>query len=106
MLIDIAKDFYKRPAGRVKSEGSYTGEHFREELLSKKMEEAISKKEVLVVDFSGVTMMGSSFLDESFGGLIRVNKLKAKDVLQYLRIKHTRPSLEDTIFKYIKKAEA
>jgi anti-anti-sigma regulatory factor len=104
MKIDVAKDFNKRPAGRTENEGKFTGEHFRKKLLTSMMQLAISNKETLIVDFSGTTMMGSSFLEESFGGLIRIDKLAKNDVIKYLKIVHTRPTLSETIIKYINNA--
>jgi len=106
MYINIAKEFYKRPAGREKNEGNYTGQHFREQILTRKMKEAVNQHEILIVDFEGTTMMGSSFLEESFGGLVRVDKLKSSDILKFLKIENTRESLKATIIKYIKKASA
>jgi hypothetical protein len=105
MIINVANEFYKRPAGRVKDEGSYTGEHFREKFLTAMMKEAIDKKEQLIIDFTGTTMAGSSFLEESFGGLIRKDGCSKKDVLKYLEIRYHRPILKDRIIAYIKDAK-
>jgi hypothetical protein len=73
MIINIAKDFYPRPAGRYSADGEYTGQAFRENLLKPKLKAIQSSTDAqhLIIDFSDVTMAGSSFLEEAFGGLVR-----------------------------------
>ena len=81
MIINIATDFYPRPAGRFSADGEYTGETFRDKVLTPKLEELQSASNGhLIIDFTGVTMAGSSFLEEAFGGLVRKGKF-SKDFL-------------------------
>jgi hypothetical protein len=66
--ISIANDFTKFPAGRFKDDGPYSGELFRERFLAP----ALSTDEQLVIDLDGARGYGSSFLEEAFGGLVRL----------------------------------
>lgn len=71
LKIVIAKDFSDTVGGRYRVEGDYSGEQFREELLKQKLEEALSSGQTLLIDFDGGYGYPTSFLEESFGGLIR-----------------------------------
>lgn len=104
MELNVATEFYKRPLGRNRSQGTYTGEAFREDVLVKKLRE-LAPNEKLFIDFTGVTMNGSSFLEEAFGGLVRECKfsksfLKNTLVFNFPR----RPSLESKVWSYINDA--
>ena len=105
MKISVSEDFYRRPAGRYRDQGTYTGEAFREDILIRKIKK-LKNNEKLEVDFTGVSMNGSSFLEEAFGGLVRnhnIDYLKLKDflILSFPR----RPSLEEKVWKYIEDAD-
>lgn len=104
MELNVATEFYKRPLGRDRSQGTYTGEAFREDILVKKIS-SLLPNEKLLIDFTGVTMNGSSFLEEAFGGLVRKcgfdkNYLKSILVFNFPR----RPSLESKVWSYINDA--
>lgn len=88
--IIIAENFSKFPAGRYKSDGKYTGEHFRDDCLIPELQ--ASKKLTIYLD--GVAGYGSSFLEEVFGGLVRKN-IFSKDELDKKIILKT----EDTLLK-------
>ena len=66
-IIKIATDFSRYPAGRYRADGPNSGERFREDILRPALETAESVQ-VVLDDTSGY---GSSFLEESFGGLVR-----------------------------------
>lgn len=66
-VIDIARDFSRAPAGRFISDGPNSGERFREEFLVPTLRSEHPMKVVL----DGTRGLGSSFLEEAFGGLIR-----------------------------------
>lgn len=66
--ISIAEDFSKFPSGRYKSDGPYSGEKFREDILYPAL--VIHSSEVIVVDTRNVKGMPLSFVDESFIKLI------------------------------------
>lgn len=65
--ISIARDFSPFPAGRKRSDGPYTGETFREDLLLPKLKVGTH----VILDIDGVEGLPSSFLEEVFGGLVR-----------------------------------
>lgn len=88
--IAIATDFTKYPGPRYKASGPYSGELFREEILIPALDEAIRGGSKVVVDLDDVAGYGSSFLEESFGGLIRRGYSKA-DLDQHLVILARRP---------------
>lgn len=76
IVIKIAKEFSSTPGGRFKKMGPYSGEEFRDRLIS-----ALSKGEKVKVILDGTEGYGSSFLEEAFGGLIRTRKFSPDDVL-------------------------
>lgn len=80
MKIKVSEDYTKTPGGRLSSSGKYSAEIFRDTILIPRLEEAILKKEKLIIDFDGLYGCGISFLEESFGGLIRKG-YKINDIL-------------------------
>ena len=94
MIINIATDFYPRPAGRFSADGEYTGETFRDKVLTPKLEELQSASNGhLIIDFTGVTMAGSSSTSGGAGsttssstnGVVRSSELTTwDDVKAYL----------------------
>ncbi|MBE0456195.1 MAG: STAS-like domain-containing protein [Pseudoalteromonas prydzensis] len=68
IVIDVAKEFSKTPFGRYKTDSQYSAEEFREKLLLPKLNNGDS----ITIDFSRISLgVGSSFLEEAFGGLVR-----------------------------------
>ena len=104
MDLNVATEFYRRPLGRDRSQGTYTGEAFRDDVLIKKIN-SLAPNEKLDIDFTGVTMSGSSFLEEAFGGLVRKCGFK-KDYLKKILVFNfpRRPSLESKVWSYINDA--
>lgn len=76
IMIDIAKDFSRAPAGRFVSDGPNSGERFRSDFLVPNLN--LHDRVVVVLD--GTRGLGSSFLEEAFGGLRRIGF--SKDLLQ------------------------
>ena len=66
-IINIAKDFSRYPAGRFKSDGDYSGEHFREDLLIP----ALESENEIIIELDGTLGYSSAFFEEVFGGLVR-----------------------------------
>lgn len=100
MMIDIAKDFGAYPSGRVTKDGPLNGEKFRNQLLIPAIRQALSDpdgEERVVVDIDGVRSFGSSFLEEVFGGLARVNEINVKKAVAVLKIACSKSHLQ--IFK-------
>lgn len=82
--INIANDFSLFPAGRVISDGPYSGEKFRRDHLIP----ALEQYEKLVVTLDGVKGYPSSFTEEAFGGLVRDGYDK-QDLLNRIQILYT-----------------
>ena len=63
----------------------------------------MKKKEKLFIDFDNCYGFASSFLEESFGGLVRDTKsTKIKDILEIKS--DDRDDLKEWVYKYIDKA--
>ncbi|NII09982.1 STAS-like domain-containing protein [Oleiagrimonas sp. C23AA] len=80
--IKIAADFSDVPSGRYPSDGDYNGERFRDEILVPKLKAG----EVIDVELDGVEGYGSSFLEEAFGGLVRVHKFDPEFLTKHLHL--------------------
>lgn len=102
--INISKDFSETPGGRKIEEGNYSGEEFREKLLKEKYEEAVYKGEKLEIDFDNCYGFASSFLEEAFGGLVRVCQ-KTGILDNIIIISNDDETLEDTVRRYVTAAE-
>jgi len=70
-IINIASDFSKYPAGRSRRDGKFSAEHFREDVLVPALRWAEKENGRVIVLLDGVYGYSSSFLEESFGGLVR-----------------------------------
>ena len=71
---NIAKEYTKTPGGRYIYEGPYSGEDFRNTKLKPIFNHAIAEGKTLVVILDGGYGYSPSFLEESFGGLVRETK--------------------------------
>lgn len=102
--IRISSDFSETPGARHREEGPYPGDEFRDNILIPKYEESISKNQKLIVDFDGCYGYATSFLEESFGGMVR--KLRKKGILNNIELISTEDSsIVDLIKKYVNEAE-
>lgn len=104
ITINIASDFTPYPAGRFRSDGEYSGERFREEVLRPAFENV--DYDTITVDLDGAAGFGSSFLDEAFGGLVRSCGFAVSDVLRRLVVKSNRPNYLARIKNSIEQAAA
>lgn len=95
-MINIATDFSPFAAGRYRTDGPWSGQRFREELLVP----ALRSFARVSVSLDGTLGLGSSFLEEAFGGLVRdgyrLSELKNKLVVQCRR-----PRYVDRTWQYI-----
>lgn len=106
MEIKIASAFTTAPGPRYVSEGRFSGEQFRKEVLLPKVLEARDKKCLLTVNLDGTSGYGTSFLEESFGGLIREDNLSLATLDSVLRfISLEEPDFLLEIREYMEKAE-
>ncbi len=105
MKLNLAKDFSPNPFGRYPSDGPNSGERFREEKLKKALTECKQQKQVLEVYLDDVPIgLGSSFLDESFAGLILKRYFSVDDLKKLLVIRTSDPSYNEEIWAYIEEA--
>lgn len=84
MKITIATDYTKKPGGRFKKQGEGSGEEFRDNILIPKYKEAIANDEILEIDFDGCYAFPPSFLEESFGGLVR--EIRSAEILKNINL--------------------
>lgn len=106
MKIKIASEFSTAPGPRKVSEGKFSGELFRKEILLPKVLEARDKKCALTIDLDGTSGFGTSFLEESFGGLIRENDLSLAILDSVFRfVSNEEPGLLTEIREYMEEAE-
>lgn len=95
--IRLAADFSPCPAGRYPEDGPYPGATFREKFLLP----AIKTHDEVIVDMDGTEMAGSSFLEEAFGGLVRIGKLTEPVLRKKLKVQSPRKTDEVRIWRYI-----
>lgn len=95
-VINVANDFSAFPGGRYRTDGFYSGESFREDLLVPAL-----KKGPVVVSLDGTMGFGSSFLEEAFGGLIKRDGFTLQALIENLTIEATDQSLVGEAWGYI-----
>lgn len=102
---NIAEEYTITPGPRLVRHGKYSGEDFRNRVLYNLVEECINSNEKLEINLDGTYGYPSSFLEESFGGLIRagLKKEKVLDVLSF--VSTDQEELPDKIINYIKDAK-
>jgi hypothetical protein len=99
----IADQFTTTPGPRLRIEGEFSGEQFRDEWLEPKYKEAVAQNLKLFVDLDGTEGYGTSFLEEAFGGLAR--KYDGTDLLTRLEFKsEDEPYSVEEILRYIREA--
>ena len=101
IVLNIAKDYTRCPGARYESEGDYSGERFRQELLAPRLKEAIEIGVKLEVILDGSAGYSTSFIEESFGGLIRSDHFTLDEVNDnIIIISDEDPSYEEDIKDY------
>lgn len=100
--INIAKDFTPEPYGRYPSDGKHNGTEFRDHWLAPSLKEF----NVVTIIMDGAEGYGSSFLDEAFGGLVKLSHYSATELhAKLLFVSNDDPSLEVEIWSYIDEAK-
>jgi len=98
--IKVCEDFTEALGGRYINQGDFSGELFRESILIPKYNESIEKNEKLIIDLDGCYGHPMSFLEESFGGLVRqTQNTNITDVLEI--ISNEKPALKKVIWTII-----
>lgn len=96
-IIKIAKDFTRFPGGRFKTDGPWSGQQFREEHLKP----AFRDYQEVVVQMDDTLGFSSSFLEEAFGGLIRVENFRGDFIRERLNFQSSDPAIISQIRKII-----
>lgn len=103
-VIKVATDFYDAPAGRFPEDGDYHGERFRNEHLLPALSQSTGH---VLVDLDETDGYGSSFLEEAFGGLVRLCGYSASELHNRLKLKSDEDeSVIYEIWEYIDNAKA
>lgn len=95
--IHVAKQFSRFPAGRFRVDGPNSGERFREEFLLP----SLNKKQKTCIYLDNVLGYGSSFLEEAFGGLVRVHGFSEATLRDLLKLVSADDSLISEIWQYV-----
>lgn len=99
-VIDVGADFTRFPAGRTVSDGPFSGQAFRDKHLRPWLDQHVR----VVIKLDSALGYGSSFLEEAFGGLMRLNYPK-DEVLSLLHLETADPLLKQEIEGYINNAK-
>jgi hypothetical protein len=81
-------------------DGPFPGQKFREEILMP----ALKANAKVLVDIDGTRGFGSSFLEEAFGGLVRVHHFSVKTLMDKLEITGSLETYKMRIWQHIKDA--
>lgn len=99
--INVSKDFSEYPAGRYRDDGDFSGEVFREDVLIPKLK----NYDIVEINLDGSMGYGSSFLEEAFGGLVRLKKFTRDALHKKLKFNYKEdPIVIDEIWQYIDSA--
>ncbi|MDE1333590.1 STAS-like domain-containing protein [Vibrio aestuarianus] len=103
--IDLAKDFSEFPFGRNSPEdGEFTGQRFRDNVLKPAIDR-LKAGDKINVNLDGIVVgIGSSFLSESFGGMVKKGYITRDDLLKILIITCEDDVYKKEIDKYINEA--
>lgn len=107
ITINIAEEFSSSPAGRFPEDGPFNGTLFRENILVPSLMKIKAGDELRIV-LDGVSGFGSSFLEEAFGGLVRIHKMDRDFLKKCITIVYADPALSfyaDSIADFIDDAE-
>ena len=102
LFLNIARDFSKYPGGRFNDEGDFSAERLRDEFLVPYLE----SHSRITVQLDGTLGYGGSFLEECFGGLVRVHGYPARTLRTVLRLETGDAVREAQIWHYIDAADA
>jgi hypothetical protein len=98
----IARDFSPNPGPRFRKQGAHSGEALRKKLVAVLDRDSGA---TILIDLDGTKGIGSSFLDEAFGGLIRSERRSRDDILRRFKFRsEIDPSYVETILDSINRA--
>jgi len=97
-VINLGKQFGRYPAGRYLKDGPYSGQAFRENYLLPALRK---NSEKIVIEFDDARGLASSFLEETFGGLVREG-FPPQTLIDRLELRSQDRSLIEEIIEYIR----
>jgi len=103
IVINVARDFGRYPAGRYLADGPFSGQAFRQTLLVPALNRAEGS---IDIELDGARGLASSFLEESFGGLVREEGFDPQSLLDRLNLHSSDLSLVEEIREYIASSKA
>lgn len=98
--INIGKEFSHHPAGRYYSDGPFSGQFFREKYLWPDLE----KNQSVTIELDDAEGYGSSFLEEAFGGLIRLELMTHEQLLSRIAFVTEDEALLEEVLAYVHEA--
>ena len=101
-IIKMGRDFSPCPGGRLREDGPWCAEAFREDTLLP----ALDAEDSVVLHLDCAEGYGSSFLAEAFGGIVRSGRYTAAQLREKLRIESRDRILVREIWSYIDHAHA
>lgn len=101
MKFVVAEQFHRRPSGRYRTDGPWSGEKFREDYLVPLIQQAISENKKLLINFDNVSMSASSFIHEAFSGLIVHKHFTKEQLINTLVIESERTAIVESIYEYL-----
>lgn len=99
--IDVGNDFTRYPAGRYQKDGPGSGEQFRNEFLLP----ALASHDRVQIALDSTMGYGSSFLEEAFGGIVRLGVISSDEALSKFDLITSDTSLRLEIEAYISQAK-
>lgn len=109
VVINIAADFSPVPGGRHARLGPFSGEEFRAKVLAPALRKALAAGSRVNVVLDGAAGYPVSFLEEAFGGLVRIEGFSFEQVKQALIITALAQRFQvrrDLAWRYIEEARA
>ena len=103
LIVSVARDFSTTPGGRYERDGEFSGEAFRTRIMLPQLLIAMKAGEKLHVSLDGTAGYATSFLEEAFGGLVRLLKRPVRDSLV---IETENPIRKREVESYISEAES
>lgn len=102
--VNIARDFSDTPGGRHRRLGPSSGEEFRDRLVA-----LLEKGQNVEIILDGTEGYGSSFLEEAFGGLVRLRKWNATELIERIKFVASDPAYKfyaEQAVRYMREAAA
>lgn len=97
-------DFHPKPYGRLpEHDPEANGQLFRTKVLLK----ALATHREIVIDFSGIALVGASFLDEAVAGLIYHDGFREAELRERITLRIPQdPTKVETTWRFVSEAES